>query len=98
MARNSLFEKGSAVYCCYICGRRTRHTGVQAIGSDLCPECWDLSGLENMVLDGEPLDSKLCNERNHLLAQVTRKKGDKEKVKKQFNSLFPNGNMFERRA
>lgn len=46
------FNRGQSTYRCHVCKRLTRFNGSQAIGSDLCPECWDLGGIENMVSDG----------------------------------------------
>jgi hypothetical protein len=43
---------GRSTYTCATCGRRTRDTGEQALGSDLCPQCWTLAGIENEITDG----------------------------------------------
>lgn len=50
--RNDRFNRGSSTYLCDVCGRRTRYTGNQSVGSKLCADCWDLAGLENEVSDG----------------------------------------------
>lgn len=53
------FTKGSAVYTCGCCDRRTRQTGRgdnEHVG--LCAECYDLAGEENTLSDtGEFYDS-----------------------------------------
>jgi hypothetical protein len=41
-----------STYPCDVCGRRTRYTGVQSVGNKLCPQCYDLAGIENEVSDG----------------------------------------------
>lgn len=50
MAHNK-FTKGSATFICDCCGHNTRNTGVQSIGSKICPACYELAGLENMLSD-----------------------------------------------
>lgn len=52
MRQNSHFQRGSGVYNCCDCGRRTRNTGVQSNGSECCPSCYELAGQENCRLDG----------------------------------------------
>jgi hypothetical protein len=49
---NSRFGKGTGAYHCEICGRLTRQTGAQSIGSKTCPQCFDLAGIENEITDG----------------------------------------------
>lgn len=53
MSNHSHFRRGSAVYTCVSCTRRTRHTGVQSLGSELCPECHELAGIYNAYQDGQ---------------------------------------------
>jgi hypothetical protein len=48
----SQFQRGTGQFNCDVCGRRTRATGVQAIGSKTCPQCWDLAGYYNSHQDG----------------------------------------------
>ena len=52
MTTNSRFRRGTGCYTCSSCGKRTRNTGDQSLGSTLCPRCWEESGDENMVQDG----------------------------------------------
>lgn len=48
--RNSNFGRGGA-FICALCGRRTRQTGAQSMGSELCPECYELAGMDNYCND-----------------------------------------------
>lgn len=50
--RNTFTTLGRGVFTCMTCARRTRNTGAQSLGSELCPQCWDLSGIENEISDG----------------------------------------------
>lgn len=52
MKANSLMKRGSGIFKCECCGRQTRDTGAQAVGSRLCPQCWELSGYYNEYQDG----------------------------------------------
>jgi hypothetical protein len=52
--RGSKFQKrGGGVYKCCCCDRMTRKTGQQS-DSPTCPECWELSGIENTFSDNGP--------------------------------------------
>jgi hypothetical protein len=51
MAANR-FRKGETTFKCGCCGRLTRHTGVQSVGSETCPECYELAGIYNEYQDG----------------------------------------------
>jgi hypothetical protein len=47
------FERGAGgVYTCTSCGHRTRYTGTQAVGSEVCEDCWELAGIFNAHQDG----------------------------------------------
>ncbi len=41
------FMRGFSVFVCGSCGKQSRYTGEQALGSELCPKCWEEAGLEN---------------------------------------------------
>lgn len=45
------FEKGSGVYTCRMCSRKTRATGEDNQYVQLCYECFDLAGIENQISD-----------------------------------------------
>jgi hypothetical protein len=53
--RNSRFQRGSGAFKCESCGRQTRHTGVQSVGSKVCPDCYELAGIYNVHQDGGDL-------------------------------------------
>ena len=46
------FYRGSTTFPCNVCGRITRDTGVQSIGNKICPQCFELAGIENDISDG----------------------------------------------
>ncbi len=50
-ARNARFQRGSAVYECGCCGKKTRETGSCESGCDLCLMCFDWAGEENAHSD-----------------------------------------------
>lgn len=52
MSRSNGFRLGSGCFNCSDCSRKTRHTGEQAMGSDLCPQCWEVAGIYNELQDG----------------------------------------------
>jgi hypothetical protein len=49
-ARYGRFQRGSAVFQCRNCQRSTRDTGDNG-SVELCPECYELAGLENQYND-----------------------------------------------
>ena len=56
MNRGKGFERGGlGVYSCKACGHRTRYTGAQSIGSELCEDCWEIAGIYNVHQDGGDL-------------------------------------------
>ena len=54
--RNTFTRMGAmshgATYACDTCGRRTRYTGAQSLGSKLCPQCFDLAGYGHRFVNG----------------------------------------------
>ena len=87
--RNSRFQRGSGVYVCRVCERRTRATGVQALGSELCPQCWDLAGWDNSVNDGNSTLDEVMAERDRLLREAIKGGGSEAKIKAAFDFLWP---------
>jgi hypothetical protein len=73
MSNHSKFQRGSGCYACEICTRQTRNTGDQAMGSKLCPECWEAAGNENEFQDGyiteEELRAKLVKLRDYVVSK-----------------------------
>jgi hypothetical protein len=56
VSRAKGFERGGrGVYSCVACGHRTRYTGTQSIGSELCEDCFELAGIFNVHQDGGDL-------------------------------------------
>jgi hypothetical protein len=45
------FKFGRSTYRCEDCGHMTRHTGVQSLDSDLCPDCYEIAGIYNLYQD-----------------------------------------------
>lgn len=50
--RINKFYKGSSTFKCKVCERRTRDTGAQSVGNKICPQCYELAGIENEISDG----------------------------------------------
>lgn len=83
MQNRSHFHRGSAVYNCGTCGRGTRATGVQAVGSELCPQCWDIAGIDNQINDdgrSGPNEGE-ASEVSALLKQIVSKGGNEQAVR-----------------
>lgn len=71
--RISKFRRGETTYKCRSCTRLTRNTGEQA-NTELCPQCYEIAGIENAVNDGfETADE--ARERVERLAAEVRAKG-----------------------
>ena len=74
--RNTFSKMGGSVYTCDCCGRRTRHTGAQSLGSTLCPQCYDLAGIENEISDGYTTLADAREQIDALLAEIRAKGGN----------------------
>jgi len=74
--RNTFSKMGGTTYPCAVCGRRTRHTGVQSLGSETCPQCFDLAGIENEISDGHRTQADAQADIDALLAEIVAKGGD----------------------
>lgn len=79
------FHKGSAVFKCNVCGRGTRDTGVQSAGNRICPQCFELAGLENEVSDGYRTLAEARDEAISLIAAIEAKGGDAAEWRITFN-------------
>lgn len=86
MRNNSHFSRAGA-FTCDCCGRRTRHTGVQSVGSQTCPQCYDLAGYQNSVWDGDPI-ADIAPVRDELLAAAVKAGGNEAKIRSEFRDLF----------
>jgi hypothetical protein len=70
------FQRGSAVFACNVCGRKTRYTGTQSLGNKICPQCFDLAGIENEVSDGYRTLEEAQTDARPLVADIKAKGGD----------------------
>ena len=73
--RNTFTRAAGATYPYDVCGRRTRHTGVQSLGSKTCAQCWDLAGIENEIHDGYTTQAEQQTRIDELLAEITKAGG-----------------------
>lgn len=94
----STFTKfnGRSTFACTLCGRTTRD--VDQGGTDLCPECYELCGLDNEINDdGRKPTGREQAHAAKLLASIS-KKGGAAKLEAQFAlremSRRANGNDF----
>jgi hypothetical protein len=51
MRDSSKFRHGSGCFTCKGCGRKTRENGSGNSDCELCPECFEASGIENHMAD-----------------------------------------------
>lgn len=87
-SRYSNFGRGGA-FRCTLCNRMTRETGEQAVGSDLCPQCWTLAGMDNAVNDeGRAPTANEVREREALVRVITARGGDADRVRDFCSYLF----------
>jgi hypothetical protein len=54
--KRNTFERGRSTFKCQCCGRMTRETGIQSMGSDSCPDCYELAGQVNALSDSDDFD------------------------------------------
>lgn len=91
MAKRNTFTKiGGGVFTCRICKGRTRHTGVQSIDAELCPDCYELAGYDNMCNDdGRKLTkSEASAVKAHINSIAGRANADVETAKTFFKFLW----------
>jgi phage FluMu protein Com len=75
--RRSMFSKiGGSTYPCAVCGRLTRHTGAQSLGSKTCPQCYELAGIENEISDRYRTQAEAQPQIDALIAEIVAKGGD----------------------
>ena len=84
--RNTFSRLGGSTYKCDCCGRLTRYTGEQSLGSKTCPQCWNLAGLENEISDGHETLASLRPRIDALLAEIRAKGGNPDEA---FADLLP---------
>lgn len=67
--RHDGFKRGSGVFTCSVCGKKTRQTN-DSLGNDMCRKCEERSGHENSHADNNfPNDD--CGEKNCLIKHYT---------------------------
>lgn len=89
MTRKNTFTKtAGSTYQCNSCGRRTRNTGAQSLGSELCPQCWDLAGIENEISDGYTTAEKSADQIRHAVADIEAKGGDASEYRAAWPELW----------
>lgn len=52
MAKHNRFKAGQGAFQCCDCGRLTRDTGGDNGSVRLCPQCFEIAGIENSIADG----------------------------------------------
>lgn len=85
---NKFQRGGPGVFKCRLCSRGSRETGVQALGSQLCPECYELAGLENMMIDDGFLSDPCKPEVRSLFKAAIAKGGNEGKLRENFKDLL----------
>lgn len=81
----SKFRRGSLVFACNVCGRKTRETGVQSVGNKICPQCYELAGLENEISDHYTTFAEVEGSIRSLVAEVEAKGGNVAEWNETFN-------------
>lgn len=81
------FSPGTGCFSCESCGRRTRDTGVQSIGSKICPDCYEVAGIDNAVTDGDMTNEEGLKAARRYIDRITAKGGNTDKVKAECQSL-----------
>jgi hypothetical protein len=77
----SRFQRGSGVYTCVSCARKTRATGNkdnENIG--LCVEYFEIAGLENQISDSGDADGSLAKKIAHYTEECISKGGKLNKT------------------
>ncbi len=70
------FHRGSSVFPCNVCGRKTRDTGVQSVGNKICPQCYELAGIENEISDGYHTFEERKDQIKEYMDEIAAKGGD----------------------
>lgn len=56
------FQRGTGCFKCESCGRQTRLTGAQSVGSRSCEQCYELAGIYNEYQDDGCLSAGAKND------------------------------------
>ena len=78
MRRNTFTKTAGSTYDCDCCGRKTRNTGAQSLGSRTCPQCFELAGIENEISDGYCTPAERKGTVDTLVAEIVSKGGNVE--------------------
>lgn len=78
------FYRGSTTFKCNVCRRGTRDTGVQSAGNKICPQCFELAGIENEISDGYCTLADMLSRIRGYVAEVAAKGGDVSEWKETF--------------
>jgi hypothetical protein len=81
------FKRGRSTYPCSICKRMTRDTG-SGVDLDMCPECYELAGLDNMVNDNGTPEAEWIGWRDALLVKAVKRGSDAERIRRCFTFLW----------
>jgi len=89
---NRYFQRGSGVYTCGSCNRRTRGDG-ESNGCEMCGQCYEIAGWDNHFNDkGETPDAEEMATFNKLLAKIVELGGDGDRVQSLNNYIFTEEN------
>jgi hypothetical protein len=80
---------GGGVFQCAICERSTRL--VDQGNDSLCPDCWEVAGHENSILDGHDSVEKVQGYVAEHVRNIEKKGGNMVRFYEQFRTVFPNG-------
>lgn len=83
--RNTFTKQMGSTYKCDCCGRGTRNTGVQSMGSKTCPQCFELAGISNEISDGHCTLAERRADIDALVAEIRAKGGTPD----EFADLLP---------
>lgn len=86
--KHNHFRLGRSTFVCGVCGRRTRDAG-QGVSTECCPECFELSGLDNTVNDRGATLEEVVSERDALLSKAVKRGSDEARIRREFRYLFP---------
>lgn len=69
MPKQNRFKRGETTYTCASCKRLTRNTGDNG-QCELCPQCFELAGIENAVNDDDSIIDEVRERVERLAAEI----------------------------
>lgn len=84
---NRTFKKGQSIYTCRCCGRQTRNTNSEG-GIELCAQCYELAGFENMLQDSPEEAATVKHDATIFFNELHAKGVTAEKLAKEFDELY----------